>query len=576
MAVSATPWSHRDTRVRLPAVTARLYTPDDDSPRDDLISALLDLWARSEDSNLLIVYGPLGAGKTSAVQAWIYSDAMSQSTSKEYSIEYLSLGSASTQELISAPLARKPFVVIDDFDTVSTAGKGAFLNPDLALIRPLFEAQKRVVVVTRRNPFQKIDEFTQQLSSPMRLSALLAHNPWLVRIRTFELESLVEQATATSDDRLKRVVALLTDTDERERELLLRPLLIDQLYELTRSNRKLPGSFTETYYQFIDYAMAVDYDRRSSRIPGGVRSHITRALAWDIFSGVESGLEWDSGPLEISFDRVAERVMEGIQSDPTLRLARDFDRYEWTHDFLASNHIFGLSDPSNAAQDIDKFFSFTHTSFYEYIAADGIWLRLSSGRPLDLDSSRVAEATFDSSIMSFVRAKLPGANMMPLQALARRGHLPWMDRLLLFYLLEDDPNLENVLNQAPDHYWVDLESHYTQTRSFFLKKAILYQLILIGKRECATYITLLKEEERDHDARLEAALLHVEGDHTRFLIARLRNPALQRARAVTVFRLGQLGDVRALSELSALGSSDPNLSAVCLEAISRIGGRLNA
>lgn len=149
-----------------------------------------------------------------------------------------------------------------------------------------------------------------------------------------------------------------------------------------------------------------------------------------------------------------------------------------------------------------------------------------------------------------------------------------MDRLLVFYLLEDDPDLEAVLTQAPEQYWTDLEAHYSRTHSFFLKKAILYQLILIGKHDCDMYIGLLKEEQ-EHDVRLEAALLHVDGDHTKFLLERLKNPALQRAQAVTVFRLGQLGDIRSIPALSELGGVRPELSGLCLEAIKKIGGRLS-
>lgn len=570
-----TPFSHRSARVNLPEVTARLYLMDRQPPADDLVSTHLDRWANNEDSNLLVLYGPLGAGKTSAIQKWIYSETVSSPADKVESVEYLSLGSASTQELLKAPQARMKFVILDDFDTVSTAGKSGFLTPDLSLVRPLFEAHKRVILVTRRNPFQKVDEFTQQLNSEMRLSTLLADNLWIVGIKPFDLDVLTRQADGGSDDRLRRVVATLAETDERERQFLLRPLLIDQLYELAKSERKLPETFTETYSRFIDYAMAVDYDRGTTRIPGRVRGNITRALAWDIFSGVESGPEWASGPLEISFDRVAEQVMEGIQSDPALRLARDFDRYEWTYDFLVPSHIFGPSDASlNITPDINRFFSFTHTSFYEYLAAYGIWTRLSNARPLDLDSSRVAEATFDSAIMTFLKAHLPGTNMEPLRVLARREHLPWMDRLVVLYLLEDDPQLEHALTQAPDGYWVHLESHYSQTQSFFLKKAILYQLVLAGKRDASTYISLL-EGERDQDARLEAALLHVNGDHTSFLLARLRNPALSRALAITVFRLGQLGNRRAIPDLSALGRGHPELSGPCFDAINQISERAN-
>src|SRR6202034_114707 len=111
----------------------------------------------------------------------------------------------------------------------------------------------------------------------------------------------------------------------------------------------------------------------------------------------------------------------------------------------------------------------------EYLAADGIWTRLSNARPLDLDSSRVAEATFDSAIMTFLKAHLPGANQEPLRVLARRERLPWMDRLVVLYLLEDDQLLEDTLAHAPQNYWEDLESRYSQTQSFFLKKAILFQ-----------------------------------------------------------------------------------------------------
>ena len=57
------------------------------------------------------------------------------------------------------------------------------------------------------------------------------------------------------------------------------------------------------------------------------------------------------------------------------------------------------------------------------------------------------------------------------------------------------------------------------------------------------------------------------------LIQRLKNPALSRARYITIYRLGQLGDETAIEPLEMVEAIDAELAEVATEAIDRIRRR---
>jgi hypothetical protein len=164
-------------------------------------------------------------------------------------------------------------------------------------------------------------------------------------------------------------------------------------------------------------------------------------------------------------------------------------------------------------------------------------------------------ATVDS--LAFAFAKKLGASELrdAIRQIVLRPRLTVADRLILLYFLEDEADFAALLDSAPTGYLDELSQLEGSVESFFLKKMIRYQLVVVGRYDAAAYVGEVKQHEDERGLEAEARLHGAERGVTQQLLARLRNPALERARLITIYRLGQLGDASAIEPLDWVGAA---------------------
>src|SRR5581483_5933538 len=329
------------------------------------------------------------------------------------------------------------------------------------------------------------------------------------------------------------------------------------------------------YEEYCSIALAADYDGARSRIPGNVKLDILADLAYDIFSGIESDDGMTGPPLTLPVARVSERVLEALERTLLYRQRKGVDRYEWTDDFLATNHIMLRVPPVRLATFTDPLFGFVHESFYEYFVGIALCKRIASGPkwPLGLEISKLTAV--DSLVFAF--AKEAGGMQLreAIRGIVLRPHLRIADRLVLFYFLEDEADFSALLGAAPPEYMDELLQYEPAVTNFFVKKMIRYQLVVAGRYDAARYVDDVRHYEDDLALRAEARLLSSEREATKQLLSRLRNPALERARLITIYRLGQLGDGSAIEPLQWLATgAGGTVAAAARDAIGAIRKRL--
>lgn len=557
------PWHPRIETVPLPRAHASSL-PWSAAPHEPgtPMADVVESWGRATESNLLYVCGPMGSGKTSELSVWAMSLEPSRRPARVSMLETDPRGHLEE-------VAGQATIVIEDFDSLSTRSELGSIRPDLSWLRSAFNAGSRCVVLTRRDPEQETDELTDQVRSPNRLADLGVKNPHVVRINAVTATELRDFANEVGDERLLKLAEAIERADQMS-PLLMTPMILDQLYQTHGGGGIFPHNLYEAYGGYLKYVCGREYDREVSRIPGRVRYQAYVDLAWDIFRGLERRHD-GGGPLDVSLVRVAERVQENVQSDRNLRMSKDFLRYEWTADFVDNGHIFGLR------REDQGMCSFLNSGYYEYFVAEAARGLLSAGRPLGLDEARFAETTMDSPILTFLRAGLTPADLGVVAELAARGRLSWLDRLVCLYFLEEHDQFLPLLQGSPAAYWESLRTSSSQFQSLFLRKATLYQEVVVGRQPAQAYIDLLHEQERAVDLALERQLLRSGIGITESLLARLENPGLTAARPITIYRLGQMGNnASAIPVLQWAMESDNDLRSLAEAAISQIEERTNA
>jgi len=558
------PWHPRIETVPLPRAhasplpwSAVQYEPR--TPMADVVAT----WSRDADSNLLYVCGQMGSGKTSELSVWAMSLEPGQRPNR---VSMLETDPRGHLEEVAGPGT----IVIEDFDSLSTRSELGSIRPDLSWLRSALTAGARCVVLTRRDPEAETDELTDQVRSPNRLADLGVKNPHVVRINAVTAAELRDFATEVGDERLLKLAEAIERADQMS-PLLMTPMVLDQLYQTHLGGGIFPHNLYEAYAGYLKYVCGREYDREVSRIPGRVRYQAYVDLAWDIFRGLERRHD-GGGPLDVSLVRVAERVQENVQSDRNLRMSKDFLKYEWTADFVAHGHIFGLR------REDQGMCSFLNSGYYEYFVAEAARGLLSAGRPLGLDEARFGETTMDSPILMFLRAGLTAADLDVVAELAARGRLSWLDRLVCLYFLEEHDQFLPLLQGSPAAYWESLRKSSSQFQSLFLRKATLYQEVVVGRQPAQAYIDLLHAQERAVDLALERQLLRgADVGITDTLLARLENPGLAAARPITIYRLGQMGrNASAIPVLQWAMESDNDLRSLAETAIAQIEERIHA
>ena len=560
----------------------------------------LDRWVEDAGSNLAVVFGPFGSGKSTSLLRFVERQRDGFKKTHWRTVLYLDYDDvaptvAAGSDLLNAVVAffdapslgstrgagrlSHLLVVLDGFDAVNRRAGLQLPTPDLRDIESVARSGIKIVIGSRQWSRGTNDELIRQLTDQPRMAGLGMRNPLILELQPWSPNTIKAAADALPGVDSTPLVNYLSNPNHRSVDFLRRPLVLQMLIEVgsdllegeqdlmaTRSSTAGPRahsaphplSIKGIYDGFIKLTLERDYDRNNSQIRFDDKMSILAQIANDIFQGERSetsgiGSVTGNGIDGMQLDlRVLEKITQTRQLvEPTLG-----PKYGWTFDFLHSVHL--IVEVGSARTDPNPRFSFVHPTFYEYFLSRHLISRVLSGRSFGIAEhvSLANEALFDSLVPYFLtEARNEVVDQHLVSSL--RGDIDNADRMVAIYLLEERPDILDLLKASPPQYATYLESKERHASSHFLKKLVRYQLLLMtgDPNRALEYVRYLQEHEREGDADLELSIFSVGEDPTDSLLRRLDSPHLRAAAPITIFRLGQFGNETAVPHLERVRSN---------------------
>lgn len=559
------------------------------------VSLLRQWFTEASSSNLAVVLGPFGSGKTDVLVTFaewlrasaaerltmfaLYRDvAPGDSRAGDQSLcdrllKLYKLDAPELQQRVNEQLAGA-VIVIDGFDEVW--GSTHRSSPDLTHLRSLLDVNARVVVAARRHFGLAADPFIGQLLDPALLAQAGVKQPIILGLRPPAFDEVKSVLSGTQAAQTTEVLEYLTRFSAKEVQHLFRPLLLQMLLLITDdlSQERAVMSVATLYRRYTNNVLQRDYSQHLSEIPPDAKRLILITAAGDALKSTYSGgAAYSPTVPQCNYDDVSLRVLEVLDK---FRLADPSkDR---TRDFAHTNHLLRPVSAEAWDSQVGRHFDFSHPTFFELFCAEHLLSRLSDRRSLELPDTDFVESLFDSLVPYFLAAYVTTSAYGFLRQLVSRETIGFCERSLCLRLLEDDPELPELMRRVPESYWTTCRQNENRTHSFFLKKIIKFQLILRENSESRAldFVQLIRDDERVEHRDLEAYLFATRTSRDSYLLKRLYNENLRAARAVTILRLGQLGGDYALNELRKYPQSglSERTTSLLREAIQMIQERL--
>lgn len=531
----------------------------------------LDSWLEDTDSNLAVVAGPFGAGKTTNMEA-LRDRALAQDRATHL-VDFARDGDAAFNGLPTD--SEVDVLVIDHFDSLNLATGAQKDPPDLRSLATLLgPGSCKVALSTRRPLTDAQDELVGQLTDPERCATLHVLAPCLIELRPWPRFALDAVLNETADPRGRRLAAFLGELDDYHGAELRRPLLLSMLLRVLNDLSAVP-QLGDLYEKYIKKMISYDYDQKRSFITVHAKHLILRELAYDIFTGRDGSINHGPTRVTIGMSRVSVRATELMDEagQPLSSLPKE---YRLVRDFLDTNHLFGPSPARDPQGTHAATCEFRHPTFYDYFLGEAMADRYRQGHSLGLDEHDFSAATLDSLAIYFAKRRLNESETgrRELQKAVSYRKWPWPDRLLMLYHLEDTPGFRGLLADTPSEYRARLEELADILDATFITKVVKFQLVILGEFDPYQYVADARNAEKKKDTHIEAQLQRTATGSTEFLLARLINPDLAAARPIAVYRLGQMGDAVAIESLKSLRGNNPKLDDLVDEAITEIEKRM--
>jgi hypothetical protein len=584
--------------------TAPRTTPDPE------IEAVLSEWAGDPDSNLLVLVAGFGNGKTTAVLDFVESRKESEAGRRAVFVRYrdvverseqgLSLASSVAACLFPdlAPVEGEAFLlerldslilILDGFDATVLAGGRYSAAPDLREVSPLIEPAAKLLIATDRTPHAN-DELIKQLNpSGIAGDELGLRRPRLVQMRYCSPDDIVRalHEVAESDaDQLLRYLDRLLDAKV---DALRRPLFLQMLVRVAVPNHDAelvrqsdrdgdPLTLIEIFDRYVAVALERDWLRGTSFIPPPLKRGALRGIALDLFRATTGS---SSRPVDEA--RLEARLMPLItQKRHELKLpeGHTFDSYHWGEDFWTTNHLASATSEPGLGDLGSARVRFDNDAFYDYFLADAMLGHFHEGQSINIDDEHFSQSALSALVLYFMKQRTNHNVSAQLRRLAIEPGFSHIDRMLMFYLLEDDPEIGDLLRTAPEDYIAFL---YRVERQYVtvLARVVKYQLILF-EDDRETYDRALEfidwvHKETEVQTEPEGEQPAFREPIEPFLLGRLANKALAPAIPVTAYRLGQFGGADSVLLLENVRESLPAegpVAAVVTDALQKIERRL--
>ena len=368
------------------------FATDDNADPGTAIDMLLNWCTSATDSNMLAIFGDFGAGKSTLLDqlAKILRRNERYDGEQILTVDFENIHSAKVNSLIAAPGATNTdaqspglsnsaaILLVDNFDSANLMNGQQTVPPDVRELTPLLKSGVRIIVATRRRSSDKNDELVRQLKSRARSDLLEARHPVMMDILPFEISDLKTYLSEHPSESLTRVQEYLESFSQYASDHLRRPLLLRMMsqIDLEGGRQDFPVTTAELYRRYVESALSRDYDLGRSRLSDVHKTTILAELAFDVFRGAELRVQ-NRSAFSISYAHIKSTVMEFVQGEPALRLTDEHRSYDWTEDFLATNHILAEQPRPLSSTSQYKTFEFEHPTFYEYFVAMALLERFS-------------------------------------------------------------------------------------------------------------------------------------------------------------------------------------------------------
>jgi hypothetical protein len=532
-------------------------------------------WLVSE-SNLVAFMGEFGTGKSTVLEAMEQSAAAHADDVTLENFDALDIASLLAADESARNGAH--VLLIDNFDAPAALTSESQLHPpDLRTLRPLLERGYRIAIATQRVAEGPPDELLRQLNHVRSLGPMHVRRAHLLRMQPWSWASMREWIGGLDEiDPSMRRSLLQSARTCADHNLPCIPMIVSMLFDLSGPEREgiRSTNLVQLYDEYTEVAIGRNYDVGRSHIPGLVHGDILRDLAEDIFFG-RGDYEQPGSRLSVSEVRLRERVVERVLQHGTLMSENPQDDYDWINDFTNSTHF--LTNVGERGPNRRRF-SFQHDSFYDFFVAQSLLRSIRRHEPPGLELNQTPMSmSFESLVVPFIKGLLEPEDTETLRSLVSRPRLGWMDRLLFFHLLEDEPGFRSALMDAPRSYLDDLDAVANDPERFFLRKLALYQLVVAERADPEAYMALVTRAEAEDPRAIEIER-RLQSSRTKapaeLLLDRLRNPDLLPVAPITLYRLGQMGNAGALEAIAEFAQVHPHLRRHCDDAAAALRDRV--
>jgi hypothetical protein len=388
------------------------------------------------------------------------------------------------------------------------------------------------------------------------LGMLPVQNPWAVTIQPLvipEVESLIRHLEPERD--VSRLRALL-DFEKRgyDTHFLRTREALDILLRLSPSD-KSAGTITQLVKEFVS-SLVYRADGERQALNPIAELDLLSGVCYEHFLGRTGD---DSGRLaadpaddhrdgEVSLDWFSRRMASVYRG-------KSLDARTFVH----QSPFLTLDLTTRGPGDSESIYVILPDALvYEYFVARGMLERLRHGEDVKLSLTSLRQLS-DGMVVLFLQSEIEPSELDRLEQQCR-GELAHQERLLVLFLLEDEESFVPLLRDADPAYQRWLKDFKDGAPNTFCWKMAAYQLLALGEMELEEYLKEVESEPEDERAyEFTAQLARGSGDIDKQLIGRLRRSDLRNCRGVTAIRMGEFGSldcVLPLAEALADSASD--------------------
>jgi hypothetical protein len=418
-------------------------------------------------------------------------------------------------------------LVIDHFDEAAGVASLPRQAPDLRLVSRHLRRRK-VCIVTNRPLTDKSHELVRQLRYATRLEALAVRNLEVVNLEAWPVAAVqrsIDEHLPEASKHFSNIAA----AKNVELGSLLKPMVLRMLLSVLHQRPQdwIP-EYGEIYDLYLEHTLSWDYDQGRSQISSITKREVLTGLAYSLFSGKDRSAR---RPGVVSSTAIGEALKE-VQRNP------DGTGIGATKDFLTTNRCLVSAQPAN--DQVPDEWVFESKTVFEYFLAEAIVSRYCARMDLGVRESEFNPSILDTRMLYFARRSLARCDPDAATAQLQNSALGKADRMILLYLIEDQPRFVELLLSSPEDYFNYLGEVAQRVDYHFMVKIARFQLVSAGRMSASEYLDFIQLSEEPSHLEVELQICRTPTGNVDYLETRFRNPSLSNSSAISIYRIAQL------------------------------------